>query len=357
MKKPAPASQKPPPRVTLKQIAKTARVSVMTVSYALRGSSEVSLRQRERIRKLAAKLGYRPDPLLTHLMAHLRTGRSTPQTSENLALLSTYAPPYVQQLTAGAAARANELGYALDRIDLSHPPDKATLTRSLLARGIAGLILTPANAPGPCCHLLDWTQFSTTAIGYSFTDLAANRVVTHHFENARRTFALLHERGFRRIGLAMTPDMEFRTNHSYSGAYCRLGPIDGLTALPVLILDGENRRLAVPRWFARWKPDALVLANSNHFHESIRPNIPRSVLRKIAFACLDYSPADAIAGIDQCFEQIGAKAVDDVVNQILRGERGLRPSPTATMLTGQWREDGGLYPSLAANNNKTPARP
>src|SRR6186713_1282799 len=40
-------------RVTLKDIAKAAGVSVMTVSYAMRGSAEVSEKQRKRIQDIA----------------------------------------------------------------------------------------------------------------------------------------------------------------------------------------------------------------------------------------------------------------------------------------------------------------
>ncbi|WP_082781027.1 LacI family DNA-binding transcriptional regulator [Cephaloticoccus primus] len=346
MKKPQPASPEAPARVTLKDIAQAARVSVMTVSYALRGSPQISQPQRERIRKLAAELGYHPDPLLTHLMTHLRGGRGSPKTSENLALLTMYEPPFVSRLIHGARARAAQLGYTLDRINLSQIPSKAVLTRTLLARGVAGIILTPAKCPDTYRELLDWTLFATTAVGYSFTELPVNRVVTHHFDNAHRVFALLRERGFSRIGLAMTPDMEFRANHSYSGAYCRLDAIDSVKTVPILMIEEQTRQQSVPRWLARHRPDAVVLANSNHFRESILPHTPISTLRKTAFACLDQQPTDGIAGIDQLFETIGTKAVDDVVNQILRNERGLPTNPIVTMLEGKWCEAAGLYPRL-----------
>src|SRR5437868_15112472 len=58
--------------IRLKDIAEKAGVSLMTVSKALRDSSDISLKTRERIRKLAAELRYVPDSMA----AGLRTKRS-----------------------------------------------------------------------------------------------------------------------------------------------------------------------------------------------------------------------------------------------------------------------------------------
>jgi LacI family transcriptional regulator len=92
-----PESAPAPRRVTLRQIARTARVSVMTVSYALRDRPEVSPTERARLRALAEKLGYRPDPLLTHLMQHLRSHRRIKPTA-NLAVLTSLDAPFVRRL-------------------------------------------------------------------------------------------------------------------------------------------------------------------------------------------------------------------------------------------------------------------
>lgn len=333
---PAPKRGPRSSRITLREIAAAAHVSVMTVSYALRNSPEVSAAERERIQMLAERLGYRPDPLLSHLMAHLRTQR-TPKSAANLALLTMLDAEFVRRLVAGATQRAGKLGYDLTRIDLRTVKNTGALTRTLLARGVAGVVLAPVEDPGLYRDLLDWSQFAAVAMTYSLVNLPVNRVVAHHFDNAVRTFALLKERGYRRIGLAMTPDMEFRANHSYSGAYARLGLIEGDDLPPILLL-GEDRRTAVSRWFKRHRPDAVVLANSNHLRESIAPHVPAPVLQATTFVCLDHDARDHVPGIDQLFETIGSHAVDDVVSQIQRGERGLRPNPTVTMVEGQWVE-------------------
>src|SRR5687768_7690453 len=80
------------------------------------------------------RTGIGRDPMLTHLMQHLRASR-TARAVGNLAVLTTHDAPFVQRLIDGASSRAERLGYVLDRsVDLqtfAHKP--AALTRMLLA--------------------------------------------------------------------------------------------------------------------------------------------------------------------------------------------------------------------------------
>src|SRR3954464_3013636 len=61
--------------VTLQDIALRAGVSKMTVSLALRGHPHAAAATRDRLRKLAHEMGYRPNPLIVANMALLRGGR------------------------------------------------------------------------------------------------------------------------------------------------------------------------------------------------------------------------------------------------------------------------------------------
>lgn len=330
-------------RVSLRTIADAARVSVMTVSYALRGSGEVSEATRRRVCRVAESLGYRPDPLLSHLMQHLRANR-TPKLSSNLAVLTDMAAPFVGRLIAGAQARAGQLGYGLDRLNprlFDRRP--GALTRTLEARGVSGVLLAPSAVPNDCRELLDWGRFAAVAMTYSIVEPRLHRVVTHHFDNAVRTFDILAGRGFRRIGFVMTEDMEFRTNHSYTAAYHRATNVGRLAALPILLL-ADGRETEIRGWFRRHRPDAVVLANAGQFRDRILPAVGQAAARRTAFATLDVEPAHPIAGMDQCFETIGRHAIDAVVAQIHRSERGLPSMPVVSMVEGHWSEGPGLYP-------------
>ena len=324
-------------RVTLRTIANAAKVSLMTVSYALRNSSQVSTGERSRIQGIAESLGYRPDPLLTHLMQHLRS-HHTPKSATNLAVLTMLGAPFVRRLIDGALVRAGRLGYHLDEIDVRaylSKPD--ALTRMLQARGIFGVLLAPTADPANYSELLDWTRFAAVAMTYSIVEPHVHRVVTHHFDNAVRTFTLLEQQGYSRIGLAMTHDMEFRANHSYSGAYYRMTSMDGLKALPILYLDNTSRP-GIRAWFTQHRPQVVIVANSHQVHDFMVPGLTQRQRDRIAFRSLDYEKQAGIPGIDQLFETIGSHAVDTLVAQIHRNERGLPENPTVTMVKGRWVE-------------------
>jgi LacI family transcriptional regulator len=172
---------------------------------------------------------------------------------------------------------------------------------------------------------------------YSIVEPHVHRVVTHHFDNAVRTFTLLEQQGYSRIGLAMTHDMEFRANHSYSGAYYRMTSMDGLKALPILYLDNPSRP-GIRAWFTKHRPQVVIVANSHQVHDFMLPGLTQRLRDRIAFRSLDYESNAGIPGIDQLFETIGSHAVDTLVAQIHRNERGLPENPTVTMVKGRWVE-------------------
>jgi DNA-binding LacI/PurR family transcriptional regulator len=329
-------------RVTQRVIARAAKVSVMTVSYALRDSPEVSARERVRIKKIADQLGYRPDPLLTHLMQHLRSQR-TLKPASNLAALTMLDAGFVRRLLTGARARAERLGYHLDLIDARIYVNKAApLTRTLLARGVAGVLLAPTVEPINFRELLDWSRFAAVAMTYSVFEPHVHRVVTHHFDNAVRTFALLEQRGYRRIGLAMTQDMEFRANHSYGGAHQRTAGMSPNRPPPILLLDRSGHR-GIRAWFEQHRPDAVVVANAHQVRDYFLPALGSRACGRTGFACLDYEDGAGISGMDQLFEIIGSHALDALVAQIHRNERGLPENPTISMVEGHWIDVRGPY--------------
>jgi DNA-binding LacI/PurR family transcriptional regulator len=316
-------------------IADAANVSVMTVSYALRDVAEVSPSERQRIQRIAETMGYRPDPLLTHLMQHLRSHRAL-KTTGNLAVLTSLEAGFVQRLLSGAQQRAERLGYTLDAIDARPFLQRGTsLTRTLLARGVSGVLLAPSADPANYSSLLDWSQFAAVAMTYSIVEPHVDRVVTHHFDNAVRAFNVLQQRGCKRIGMVMTRDMEFRANHSYSGAYFRAVTMHRLKPVPILFVD-ETDAPAIRRWYAAHRPQAIIVANANQVNHALKPALGAGASKTLQYLCLDYEEAAGVSGIDQLFEIIGSHAIDALVAHIHRNEKGLPEHPTVSMVEGRW---------------------
>ncbi len=101
------------PRVSLSDIARRVGCAISTVSIALRGDQRVERETRERIRLVAEKMGYRPNPALAALASHQfkRAHRGIP-----LAFLtqdSIETNWWEDEVYASERQHAAELGYDL----------------------------------------------------------------------------------------------------------------------------------------------------------------------------------------------------------------------------------------------------
>lgn len=142
--------------IRLKDIAARAGVSVMTVSKALREEPDVSAKTRERLRALAASMGYVPNAMAQSL----RT-RSTRLLG--LVIPGTVNPIYARVLMA-IEDRATELGYDLLLAhSLDKPEREEAHLRSFLGRGAEGLLIVPVYRMGQ-------------AVSPAYRGLAARRV-------------------------------------------------------------------------------------------------------------------------------------------------------------------------------------
>src|SRR6202453_1391727 len=106
-------------RVSLRDIGRLANLSHSTVSLALRDNPSIALKTRQRVRELAASLGYVPDPMLRAL-AEYRRDKSVRRYQGSLAWINNDANPKgldkhheFFRYFNGAEQRAAELGYKL----------------------------------------------------------------------------------------------------------------------------------------------------------------------------------------------------------------------------------------------------
>ena len=105
--------------VTMRKVAEQAGVTQATVSMCLANNPRIPVATRERIRAVAAKLGYQPNPYVSALMRVRRQGRphhDKPVIAlinglETAAAWRDSTAGTVRQMREGAIARAAELGY------------------------------------------------------------------------------------------------------------------------------------------------------------------------------------------------------------------------------------------------------
>lgn len=193
----------PRKRATIREVAKATGLSPASVSYALRGM-QVSEETIERVRRVAAELGYEADPI-ARALASGRTGM--------IGLLCGSLEDLWQQALAvgiGRALKDNDR-YALILDATGDPSRERTLARQLRDQRVDALIVQPVDPAAPLWAEL-CESLPVVSIGDSLAGArTAGEVV---FDNrAGVTLALEHmrDRGHRRVAVltptrASTPD-------------------------------------------------------------------------------------------------------------------------------------------------------
>ena len=337
-----------PPRLTQADLARQAGVHPSTVSLALKGHPSISLRTRDRVHRLAAKLGYAPDPLLAALAVYRR--RRRPATYHGtLAWLTNSAFAYdwrgVPQFIdyhAGAAARALHHGYQLEGYDLNTAGmSPARLAAILHARGVAGILLCPQ--PRPSTHLnFPWADFSAVTFGYSLAWPHLHTVTSTQYRDTLLALREVQALGYRRIGLLLKRDHDERTDHNYLAGYLAAMHLAG-GAPPAPPLDtAYDQPQGVRAWVRRHRLDAIVAAGG----ATALIGLERTGLRipqEVGLASPNLAaPDDRLAGVVENSREIGAVAVDLLVAMIQRGERGLPAFPQRLHVEGRWHPGPSL---------------
>lgn len=330
----------PKVKITLKHIAEEAQVSRMTVSLALRGDVSLPAATRERIKAVAGRLGYRPDPDIARLMEVVRSNKKRNQHSK-IAYLIAYRnrTEWKKETTQwlyfeGAQQRAHEYGYLLEEHWLSAPGmTDRRLSEIIHSRGIEGVLVAPLPGFGPIFDSFRWELVSAVALGYSLTQPALNRACNHQFQSMRVLLRTLRQHGYRRIGLAMPGDQDNRVNHHWRAAYLTEQSLEGGHGWPTPFLADKWTRPAFETWFKKSRPDCVITVSTDpgRWLADMGLRTPQD----IGLANVDLNPdTHGITGINQNSRQVGAAAVDVLISQLRHNERGVPTIPRLAMVEG-----------------------
>ncbi len=323
----------------MSDIAREAGLSQATVSMALRNHPSIPAVTRKRVQEIAERLGYRPNALVSALMSQLQTGRDERQISR-IALIDAWplevgwkAYPLFARQAEGMKSRAHALGYRLEEFRLKE--DGMTprrLSKILATRGIAGMIIPPMPRGLSRLHLA-WDHFAAVAVNYSLIRPELHRAAFDTYGTAWQAFRALHRLGYRRLGIALTADDNQRTLSHNLGAFSafsfRLAEKD---RLPPHVCTTPDRQEFLT-WLRTHRPEVL-LSYQWEFREWL-DDAGLRIPEDIGYACLA-SAKPNFAGIDQNGEAVGAAAIDLLVAQLHRNERGIPMQPTTLLVEGRW---------------------
>jgi DNA-binding LacI/PurR family transcriptional regulator len=330
-----------PSRTTQADVARSAGVHRTTVSLALKGHPRIPVTTQNRIRRIADKLGYSPDPMLSSLVAYRSRNRPAAYRGTLAWLVSSALGfdwqdvPHFRHSYAGALARARRCGFELELFDL-HASGISTdrLAGILRARNISGLLLCPQRTPRAALAF-PWETFSAVTFGYGIAEPRLHTVSPAHYLAVRRIMDELRRQGYRRIGLALDGAQNERTDGHNLAAY--LVSEDAAThplAVPPLHAPYTSVA-ALGAWIERHQPDAIV-SGAYYVLDMLR-ELKIKVPEELGVACpCIASPDSGLAGVFEDWEHIGEIAVDVLVAMVNRGERGVPDRPQRLHVEGPW---------------------
>ncbi len=328
----------------MQDIATAAGLSRMSVSLALRNSSRISADTKKQVLKVADEMGYRPNPMVSALMAQLRRTK-VQRSSTTLAFITAYPTRDGWQRNGpgldfyhGVKAHADKLGFGLEVIWAKEPGMTGKRMSTILhTRNIGGLIVAPLARP--CGHLsLNWNLFSSVILGYSSYRPNLHRTTSDTYQDTQLALRKLWHLGYRRIGLVLPSETDTRTNYTFSAAYLRFqhGLKRAHQVLP-FIPSRHPINAKCLDWFHKQKPDA-VLSIVPEVKDWLEKEAGKIAPRDYGFALLSvsYDRRGVVAGIDQRFNKIGAAAVEMVSKQMFHGETGIPAIAQRVLIEGVW---------------------
>ncbi len=141
--------------ITIKDIARQARVSHSTVSRALRNNATIPPRTAQRIKRLAAKMGYVPSAVARSL-----------KTSQSQALgvvVTNIADPFLSEVVRGIEEVVLEAGYSLFLAASNRDAEREkTLLHALAERRVDGAIICSSQVSEE--HLRDLEKFGVPMV-------------------------------------------------------------------------------------------------------------------------------------------------------------------------------------------------
>ena len=305
-------------RVTIGDVARTAGVSVSTVSRVLRDHTDVGEETRARVRAAIQALDYRPSPIARALVS----GQS-----RLLALLvSDLTNPFYPQLAATIEREAEKSGYTIVICTTGdRPADTRRRLARLLDQGIDGVVHAAVGLDEKAVLTALSDLRRLVFVNRAPSHPEASAVVSDNAAGAAELTRHLLSRGHRRIGFIGGPDYARNARDRLAGFRSAMQDAPGATSLvhagPFARETGEA---AVRAWMGQDdKPTAIIGINDSvafgAMDELMRLGF--RVPDDVALAGFDGTELAAsrvvgLTSVDQHIEEMGRLAVQTLLRQL-----------------------------------------
>lgn len=331
----------------MRDVARAAGVSPMTVSLALRAHARIPAATRERVIAAARRLGYCLRPEVAHLMRAMRSRKLAGPRAVVLVVADEQAEgpnsDYTRRLLRGVERGAEQRGMGVARLayaDLANRPRR--LADICQGKGIDGVVFLPAPQPVDLSAIHDWRRVALVAASLSILGPRCHRVGPHVYAHMWKAIPALESRGYRRIGLVWVGKAFAARIHDAAAAALVLrssrSDLVGVATLEVERTAELTMRFG--EWLKRERPD-LVVTNAAEY--VLAEALKRGVAVPGEVGVFSLGPDDRnapYAGISLAAESVGNAAMDMLAELLQRGERGVPAEARAILVEGDLKLTG-----------------
>ena len=348
----APAVPRPTRNENLSAVAAASGVSAMTVSRVLRNSPHVAAETRERVMRAAKKVGYRPNPQIARLMTIVRSAKGR-RVGASIGIIRDDIPEdelhdraYQYVAISDIRARAERHGYRAEEFFLGRDGlTPGRLNAILRARGVEGIIVSPQSSR-TIGSQLDFAPFAAATFGYGLPSPALHRASTNMTQGILQASHLLEQRGYLRIGIAITQWIDSRADHTYSGAlFYYQQHVPPRHRVPLLVIPDHlpTGAKSFAAWFRKHRPDVII-----SFDAYVPDWLAQLGLRipdDVGLVVHDWTDRMVgLAGIHHRRQHVAAAAVDLVATQLMHNEHGIPEVPRQILISPAWIEGPSIRP-------------
>ena len=323
-------------RITLKDLAAAAGVSLATASLALRNDRNASRATCERVQALAREMGYRPDPVIASLAARRF---HTPGQLRHAPLV--FATQYSGKPSASKAryveelgAQAQRLGYSFKHYEVGSREELARAARRWYHQGVRGVVFGLFEEIA-WVREVDLSAFSLVFLGGSARAPLLNTVKA---DVARGVELAWVHAGAGRIGVVVHRyDPPLRDDQAREGmARSLLAALPARRRVPIHLesyrRSFEEQTSRLSEWIARHKPERIL------GQPALAPLLDDE--RRARLVLTMQNPAPRFPGAVEPMEILARRAVEWLDTAVRHGERGLPERPVELLVPPIWADAG-----------------
>ncbi len=322
--------------ITLKQLAKELKVSISTVSKALRDSPEISVETIEKVKYLANKYNYRPNKIALSLKSNrtLTIGVIIPDILNR----------FYSKVLNGIHDSADQYGYDVITINTKESIIKEVDSMQIFSSGtVDGVIIAMSEETlnkNDYSHLKEFTMKETPIVMFDrVTDkINCDKVIIDDFDAIYNEVKSLKDLGRKKIGFISTINElnvgKYRANGFRKASFDFFGKFD--ENLILRISKNRDKHIEIEKFLKKNKPDAVISADilcgviSINIARNLNIEVPKE-LSVVGFGdktISEYS-SPKLTTIYQHGTEIGNRSVELLVDRMNSKWFGLNKNPNS----------------------------